>query len=704
MKTFALSVDIGGTFTDFVLVDRKRKLIHSEKALTTPERPEIAILQGIDLLEQKCGLRLPDADLFLHATTLITNALLERKGCDFIGVFTAGFSDLLEIGKETRYDLTDLKLSFPEPVSKRAMRLEVDERISSRGAIVKAPAKAAFLAQVRELLEQHPVTSFAVCLLNSYVNDAHETQLAAWLRELVPGAHVSRSSDIAATQGEFERWTSCTVNAYTMPLLAEYVKRLETALLARGYRGAAMLMTSSGVPASFGACMHYPIRLIESGPAAGVLAAQDVGSGLPELADSPSRRNDILAFDMGGTTAKGAFLVAGEFKLETSLEIARVGNLKPGSGLRIMIPAIELIEIGVGGGSIARIDARGLLAVGPLSAGAVPGPAAYSKGGKRPTLTDANVAIGLLGVENFAGSGIFASRRLAEEAIATDLVGPLHSDVIRVAHGIRNTVHEDVARAFRVHAAESGIDYRKFTLVCTGGSAPLHAAEVARLLNLKRLVFPFAAGVRSAMGLLVARTGVAAQSSKTVPLSELSRHLDALDSDLAFPTPVGFENLELKIVLGVRYRGQGHHLDLQFADIAGVTPDHVKRVFSAEYLRVFGTSFPESEVEVVSIARRLLSRQKICDLSRYGYARADFTGPELKGNRLVSLVQTGEAEPIPVFNRYAMKPGFSIAGPALIEERETTIYLPRGVHAEVLESLDILAELGTNPGLQEACS
>jgi N-methylhydantoinase A len=296
---FSLAVDIGGTFTDFVLLDHQQRVVLTDKVLTTPHSPERAILQGVEKLSQRIALDLRSADLFLHATTIITNAVIERKGSDFILLHTAGFRDLLEIGREHRYNLTDLKLRFPDPVGRRDLRLAVDERVSAAGEVARAPDKAALMAQLIALAERHDVRSFAVCFLHSYRNAANEEIVRDWIREAFPNAYVSCSAAVAPTQREYERWTTCTINAYTMPLLADYVGRLRLALAEGGFAGRALMMTSSGLPLEFDRCVGYPIRMIESGPAAGVLAAQEIAARIdlpqPVAGDAAVRLSNVLA-------------------------------------------------------------------------------------------------------------------------------------------------------------------------------------------------------------------------------------------------------------------------------------------------------------------------------------------------------------------------------------------------------------------------
>ncbi len=691
-KRFALAVDIGGTFTDFVLLDRDSKSVLTEKVLTNPQAPETAILQGIEMMSRRHGLDMRSADLFLHATTIITNAVIERKGAAFALLYTAGFRDLLEIGREHRYNLTDLKLKFPEPVSRRDLRIAVDERMSASGTVLKAPEKAAVQQQVKDIAERDGLRNFAVCFLHSYRNSSNEQAVRDWILELYPDAYVSCSASVAPSQREYERWTTCTINAYAMPLLADYVERLQTALVGAGFDGRALMMTSSGLPLEFERCVGYPIRMIESGPAAGVLAAKEIasrvgndGSGLP----------NVLAYDMGGTTAKGAFVTGGSFEVQRSLEVARVGTFQPGSGLPLIIPAIDLIEIGAGGGSIAALDDRGAIAVGPASAGADPGPACYDRGGTQPTLTDANVALGYLSEENFANSGIRVRRDLALAALA-QLAERLKTSAERVGRGIRETVNENVARAFRVHASELGIDYRRYALVCTGGSAPLHAAEIARILNIGTVVFPFGAGVSSAFGLFAGKEGLTLQRTNVMPLDALSTaalvaEVQSLIEGDANARALASAGAQISLSLGMRYLGQGYEVDVKVADFENCDAVSIREAFLREYHRVFGLTFPDYVIEVFNWTVQLAQSEKLSDLSLYRYRNAGAASERSKRARFVG----GADEPteLPVLNRYAMRPGDVIEGGALVEENDTTIYIPRFARGVVTPSYDILTTI-----------
>jgi N-methylhydantoinase A len=703
MSQFAISVDIGGTFTDFVLQDRKRRTIFTEKVLTTPHAPEEAILTGLGLLSRRSEMRPETCDLFLHATTIITNAVIERTGHDFIFLHTAGFRTTLETGREHRYNLTNLKLRFPEPLAKESLKVAVAERVSAKGEIVRTPSREVVIADLERLVAQTGVRNFAVCFLHSYRNAANEELVRDWIVERFPDAYVSTSASVAPAQREYERWMTCAVNAYTMPILVDYIRRLEQGLSERGFGGRGLMMTSSGLPLPFDQCVRYPVRLIESGPAAGVLAARGIAARNMSRDQTDHRFDNVLAYDMGGTTAKGAFLTGGEVHVQPALEVARVGAFEVGSGLPLMIPAIDLIEIGAGGGSIASMDERGVIAVGPISAGADPGPACYGRGGTRATLTDANLVLGLLSESNFRNSGIEVSTALARKAIEETVARPLRITVERAALGIHNTVIENVARAFRIHAAELGIDYRRYTLVCTGGSSSLHTIAIARTLKIRRVIFPFGAGVSSAFGLFMGREGIVLQKTKVMRLDQTTRsdivtQVDDMIAGERFASALAKNGANVSLSFGMRYERQGYETSVNIgSDRALYEPGPIQEAFEAEYRKIFGLTFPDHAIELVNWTVAISNDHALSELDGYSYENVQESGSRNKGSRVVLADLEGGEKTVPVFNRYALRSGDVIAGAALIEENDTTIYIPAESRVVVAPSLDLIADLEPQP-------
>ena len=667
MQRFAISVDIGGTFTDFVLQDREHRTIFTEKVLTTPHAPEAAIFTGLDLLSRRSGMAPEACDLFLHATTIITNAVIERKGRDFILLYTEGFRTTLETGREHRYNLTNLKLRFPEPLTREALKLAVGERVSATGEVVRTPLREAVIGGIERLVAQTGVKNFAVCFLHSYRNGANEAAVRDWIIERFPDAYVSTSAAVAPAQREYERWMTCAVNAYTMPILTDYIRRLERGLSERGFKGRGLMMTSSGLPLSFDHCVRYPVRLIESGPAAGVLAAREIAARNVAEGETAGFGN-VLAYDMGGTTAKGAFLTGGDVHVQSALEVARVGAFEVGSGLPLMIPAIDLIEIGAGGGSIANIDERGVIAVGPVSAGADPGPACYGRGGTQATLTDANLVLGLLSELNFRNSGIEVSAELARAAIAATVAGPLGITVERAALGIYNTVNENVARAFRVHAAELGIDYRRYSrLRGAGGSflpLPFRSA-IARILNIRRVIFPFGAGVSSAFGLFAGREGIALQKTRLLRLDRTTRNdvlaqVDDMIAGESFARSLAASGATASaFTLWHALAGEDRASETSVAiahrraDRGLYEPEVIQKAFEAEYTKILGLVFPNYTIELVHWTVEISNDQALSELDGYSYENVREGGMRDKGSRPVFARREGGETPVPVFNRYA---------------------------------------------------
>ncbi|ETW98623.1 MAG: hypothetical protein ETSY1_18035 [Candidatus Entotheonella factor] len=489
MKT-RIGIDVGGTFTDFVLVDGQRGHIAKEKYLTTPHDPAIGVLEGLELLLQRSSVGLREVAYIVHGTTLAANAIIERKGARVGLLATEGFRDALDIRREVRYDMYDLDLEFPHPLAPRYLRRGVGERINADGQVIEPLDLQQVRVEVEKLVAEG-VTSLAVCLLHSYVNPSHEQQLKTFLTANYPDLYVSLSSELAPSMGEYERTSTTVSNAYVQPLVQQYLRHLETGLSTRGFQGDFYLMSSAGSTITAETAGQFPVLLVESGPVAGTLMSQQVG----RTTGTPNQ----LAFDMGGTTAKGCVIKDGAMKKAYSLEVARAYQEKKGSGLPLLIPAVQLIEIGAGGGSIATVDALGRLRVGPQSAGAAPGPACYGRGGTLPTVTDANVVLGYLNPDFFLGGEMQLDAVAAQQAIQ-EVASRLGGEVIEAAQGIHQVANEHMAHAFRLHAAESGIDIRGHDLVAFGGAGPVHAMGVARRLGVRRVIVPWGAGCFPPLG------------------------------------------------------------------------------------------------------------------------------------------------------------------------------------------------------------
>ncbi|BBK30451.1 N-methylhydantoinase A [Stella humosa] len=686
-----IGVDIGGTFTDFALTGVTGAGLSLHKQLTTPDDPSRAVLEGVATLAAAAGITAADIGEIVHGTTLVTNAVIERRGARTGMIVTEGFRDQLDIGLEQRYDLFDLRIRFAPPVVPRALRREVRERMRWDGSVETPLDEAGLIAAVRELVDGYGVESLALCFLHSYANDAHERAARALVEAEFPRLHLSASADVLPAMREFERWTTTTVNAYTMPGFDRYLGRLEAGLATAGFAGRLFLMSSSGGVVTPATARRFPVRMLESGPAAGVLMSARHGRELGVA--------DLLSFDLGGTTAKGALVRDGRPMRQYEMEVARTYEHKRGSGLSLKIPVIDMTEIGAGGGSLVGIDERGLLSVGPRSAGADPGPACYGRGGTQATLTDANLILGYLDPDFFLGGAMALDRAAAEAALAA-AGGPLGLDVLRTAWGVHEIINEDIARAFRIHAVERGFDARRATMVAFGGGGPIHAMGVARKLRIPRVVFPVGAGVMSALGLLASPLSFEVARSLPVRLSDLdparfAEILGRLEADAAaFLADAGLAPADITIDrrVDLRFRGQGHEVEVPVPDqdLAGAFPSMTER-FAELYRRRFGVALIDEPVEAVTWKVTAHGPEPAMPAAE---APAGDAGDPRKGSRLAYMPEEAGFVAVPTWDRYRLRPGDRIAGPALIEERESTVLLRPGDVVTVDARMNLVAEIG----------
>jgi N-methylhydantoinase A len=689
-----IAVDIGGTFTDGVAEEAASGRIWVGKCLTTPDDPGVGVSEVVGQLLAKIGGEDAPGNVseVVHGTTLVTNTLIERKGVPTGLVVTAGTADALDIRRETRYDLYELDLELPEPLVRPERRYEIEERLDSAGEVVAPLSDESIDAVVRALTDSG-VEAIAVCLLHGYVNDVHERRLHAALRRRLPGVSISISSRVAREIREYERMSTTVANAYVQPLMARYLGLLSERMRQVGIPGQLRIMLSSGGFTSAEAAVETPILLLESGPAAGVLSAVNTGF----LSDI----DHVLAFDMGGTTAKACVAIGGAPAVAHTFEAARVRRFKRGSGLPILIPSIDLIEIGAGGGSIASVDSLGLLKVGPQSAGSVPGPAAYDRGGTEATVTDADLVLGYLDADNFLGGEMTLRRDLAEGALGR-LGDRLGLDQAEIAWGIANIVHENMAAAARIHIAEKGLDPRAFTMVATGGAGPVHAVEVARKLRIKRLLCPIAAGAGSCLGLLAAPARVDRSWSKLELLDALDwdevrgvlagLHQDAR-SEL-HSAGAGEASVSWTLTLEMRYAGQGSTMNvmLPYADVGPSLTPTIRTAFEENYRALYGSVVPHAHPEVVTW--RLTGKSELLAKS--------FTWAEMRGKddnapprrREIYLPLSGSYAEVAVYDRYALPAGTVIDGPVVLEERESTLVVPVPARIEILPNLTVSITLG----------
>jgi N-methylhydantoinase A len=620
----------------------------------------------------------------VHATTLTTNAIIEQKGARTALVTTRGFADTLEIGRELRYDLYDLELRRPDPVVPANLRFEITERVDAAGAVLTR-LDDSDLAAVANELRRRDVQAVAISLLHSYVNPDHERRIAASLCRALPGVALSVSSDVCPDVREYERTTTTVLNAYVQPLTARYLDDLCRRLAAEGFAGTPYIMLSSGGVTTIAAAVRHPIRLIESGPAAGALAAAYFST------DAGVR--DVIAFDMGGTTAKICVVRDGRPQVANQFEAARVHRFKKGSGYPVKVPAVDLIEIGAGGGSIAWIDAMGLLKVGPASAGAQPGPACYGQGGGRPCVTDADLMLGYFDPDGFLGGRMRLSRERAEAALQT-LAAPLGLDAARAAWGIREVVNENMARAAQVYTAEQGLDSSGFTLLAFGGAGPAHAWDVARKVGIRQILCPLGSGIASAIGLLVAPKRCDMVRAFVTPLdradfARISSIFDELEAEAARTLgDAGTAAGEMSMVrtAEMRYRGQGYEITVPIppGDLRERGYETLTRAFEDTYRQVYGRIISGAPVEVINWRVTALERAR--SVARPRTAASVRTAPV----RRRPVYWHDAYVDTPVYSRYGLQSGFTAAGPALIEEDETTTAVGPGGMVTVDASLNLV--------------
>ena len=693
---YRIGVDIGGTFTDFALFDAATGLAHTHKCLTTPADPSQAVIDGVSELVKVANVSLVDVDVIVHGTTLVTNAVIERKGVPTAMLVTEGFRDVIDIGYERRYDLFDLRLRFPTPIVPRARRIEVNERVGYDGQTLVAPDFDRIAGAFEALVARDRIEAVAVCFLHSYADPRNENAAADWIARHYPHLAVSTSADVFPFMREYERWTTACMNAFVRPVVDLYLDRLERGLHDLGFRNRFLIMGSSGSTLIPAVARRFPVRMLESGPAAGALMSARHGRGLG-LAQ-------ILSFDMGGTTAKGCIVENGQPLKRYEMEVARVHEFMKGSGLPVRIPVIDMIEIGAGGGSIAEVDSRGTLSVGPRSAGADPGPACYGLGGRRASLTDANLVLGYLAPASFLGGRMALDVDAARQAIDESIARPMGVAVERAAWGIHEVANEDVARAFRVHASERGIDYRRCSMIAFGGSGPIHATRVARKLKIPRVIFPRGAGVMSAFGLLASPLGFEIVRSFRIRLDALTAdsfvtQFERLSAEAGrFLQEAGVPKGKTRTLykLDMRYVGQGYEVEVEIPG-GGGAPAFMALAerFHAAYARVFGMKFEDRRVEIV--AWKIDAQEALDDDDfNYRFAFGEHATASLKGRRQAYFPDMNTFVDCPVYDRYALAAGEVIAGPALVEENESTCVLGMRDSGRVDEKQNLVVELGVD--------
>lgn len=676
-QRYRVGADIGGTFTDLIIIDRETGAFHIGKTLTTPHDPSVAVETGLRDVLASSGVSAEMVQHLIHGTTLVTNALIERKGAKTALMTTQGFRDSIEIGRETRYDLYDLMLEQPQPLVPRYLRFDVPQRTLADGTTHTA-LDTAHVARLAQALSRRGIEAVAVSFLHSFTNPADERLTRDIIAEAAPNLRVSISSDVVPEIGEFERASTTIANVYVQEVVETYLRRLEQRLADIGFAGNFYLMLSSGGIATVNTAVAHPVRLLESGPAAGALAANLYGIA--------TGHSSLISFDMGGTTAKICVIDDGQPLIAHEFEVDRVYRFAKGSGLPIKLPVIELIEIGTGGGSIARVDSLGLLKAGPDSAGADPGPVCYGRGGQDPTITDANLILGYLDPAYFLGGEMALDMDACRAAIQTKIADPLGMSVEEAAWGIHQIANENMANAARVHALERGKDPRRYPLFAFGGAGPVHAYRIAQSLGSPLLLAPLGAGVMSTVGFLSAPLAFDFVRSWVTPLDDIDwaranrlfAEMEAEGERLLHASDVAANAITHRREVDMRYVGQGHAIRVPVA--LGHLNDDMRaslvQRFENRYKELYERSGPPVPIEILNW--RLISsgpkphvRLTVEERDDGALEAADC----IKGYRQAYFPEADGFVETAIYDRYLMKPGMRFNGPAIVEERESTVII-----------------------------
>jgi N-methylhydantoinase A len=665
--TIRLGVDIGGTFTDVALEIGERRF--TGKILTTPHAPEDGVLAALRSVTAEAGVEPGEVGVIIHGTTLATNALIERKGARTALLTTEGFRDVVEIRHENRFEQYDVNIDLPPPLVPRRLRLPVRERIDAQGEVL-VPLDESSVARAIETLAAQQIEAVAVGLLHSFTNPDHERRVGDAIAHRLPQVAVTLSCDVSPEMREYERFSTACANAYLQPLIGRYLVKLARELLRAGFHCPLLLMTSGGGITTTETAIRFPVRLVESGPAGGAIFAACIARehGLDQ----------VVSFDMGGTTAKICLIDKAQPQTARAFEVARIYRFLKGSGLPLRIPVIEMVEIGAGGGSIARVDTLGRIVVGPDSAGSEPGPVCYGRGGEEPTVTDADVVLGRIDPTTFSGGKIALDVAAAKRATAERIAAALNLATEHAALGISEMVDENMANAARVHAIESGKDLRSRTLIAFGGAAPLHAARVAEKLGISRVLVPVNAGVGSAVGLL--RAPVAYEtvrgrlmrlgSFEAASVNRLFAEMRAEAEAIVRRGAPAAKLVEQRSAF-MRYRGQGHEIavELPVRDLTAADRSTIRELFEAVYRRLYSRPIPGVEIEILSwvVAVSAPSEGQLGAPTRERASK-----PKPASRRPIFDPHTGEFEEVDIYRRPDLAPGARISGPAVIAEDETS--------------------------------
>ncbi|MEM8776127.1 MAG: hydantoinase/oxoprolinase family protein [Pseudomonadota bacterium] len=675
-----LAVDIGGTFTDTVLMGQHGAILATKKTPTTPENPTYGAIDGVARVLSDAGFEWADVTGFIHGTTLATNALIERRGARVVSITNEGFRDILEIGYERRYSQYDINLSKPDLLVTRDRCLTIAGRISAVGEELGRLDEAAVPSLVGEL-KQLEAEAVAICLLHAYANPVHEQRLRDLLKDALPDLAISISSDVSPEVREFDRLCTTIANAYIQPMMAAYLADFARQFASRGVSCPILMMTAGGGITTLQTAAHLPIRLVESGPAGGAILAARIAAELG--------LTDVLSFDMGGTTAKLCLIDQYKAQSARRFEIARAERFIKGSGMPVRIPVMEMIEIGAGGGSIASVDRLGRVQIGPESAGSVPGPAAFGNGGVEPTVTDADILQGLIEPAKFAEGRLAVDAAAAEDSIAEKVGTPLGVGAMEAASGVSEIVDENMAAAGRMHAVESGKDLSTRTMIAFGGNGPLHATRVARRSGVGRIVVPRDPGVGSAVGFLRAPVSFEIVRSRYASLDAFdAAGVNALFADmLTEATEVvsaGAPDSALftRRIAFMRYHGQGHEIEIGLPDreLNDADLPEIRDLFETEYSRQFAREVPGMRIEVLNWSVQVSTPAEAVTPPQS--ITEHFTPKPDRAARTFCEISNKKRETA-VFDRASLKRGATIKGPALIVEPQTTTYVSADFSAAV---------------------
>ena len=686
-SSIRLAVALGGTFTDLVLHLGDRFV--STKVLTTHDAPERGVLEGTRQVLDQAGVVPSDLDLVVHGTTLATNALIERKGARTALVTTRGFRDSLEIAYEHRFEQYDIYMERPEPLVARPLRFEVPERIAADGTVLM-PLDEAAVEALADRLVSEGVQAVAICFLHSYQNDAHEQRAREIIARRIPPSVIAVSSEVCPEIREYERASTTVANAYVLPVMESYLRRLEQGFKDLGSTAPLLLIMSSGGITTVDTARRFPIRLVESGPAGGAVMALTVAA--------QNGIDKALSFDMGGTTAKITLIDSLRPQQSRHFEIARAARFVKGSGIPVRIPVIDMVEIGAGGGSIARTDQLGRITVGPDSAGSMPGPAAYGRGGTLPTVTDADLLLGWLDPKGFAGGHIDLLPDASRKAVDETISARIGLDREHSAYGVTELVTETMASAARVHAVENGKDMAGRTMIAFGGAAPLHAARLAQKIGVSRVLIPVGAGVGSAHGFLQAPISYEVVRTRVISLRDyapdaVAELFEAMRAEAEGVVRIGAPSAELheERIAYMRYRGQGHEVRVPVPSAAfgrgGATA--LRLAFEKVYQALYGRTIPRLDVEAVRWTLSLAERRQLPDREDPPAAQP---APTAQGRRALLDPCTGTAVEAQVYARDLLSPGAAVPGPAVITEAETSTLVPSGFVAALNRAGHIVIE------------